>query len=177
MRVFRSLRSRPVRCQATGSGASARGWTIISKPVELPACRNAGEMVLPARCARRGAICRSGRLEAAVAIFDADAFLKRLMGDRQLAGAILKGFLEDFPAHLNLLRKRLEEADRCGAGRQAHALVGSSATVSAGGLCEIAREMERAAGAGELDEFEELLPQANEAFQQFKSTLEHASWL
>ena len=37
--------------------------------------------------------------EAAAAIFDRGRFLKRLMGDRQLASVILKEFLEDFPSH------------------------------------------------------------------------------
>ena len=115
--------------------------------------------------------------EPAPAIFDAEALLKRLRGDRQLAGVVIKGFFEDFPSQLNILRKRLVEADGPGARMQAHALKGSAATVSAGGLSAVALEMERAAGAGELEHFGELLPRTVEEFERLKSTLEHAGWL
>jgi hypothetical protein len=37
--------------------------------------------------------------------------------------------------------------------------------------------MERAAGAGELDHFGELLPRVVEEFERLKRTLEHAGWL
>jgi CheY-like chemotaxis protein len=115
--------------------------------------------------------------EQAVAIFDVEALLNRLMGDRQLAGKILKGFLADVPSQLNKLRKQHAEADGPGARLQAHALKGSAATVSAGSLSAIALEMERAAGAGELDHFGELLPRVVEEFERLKRTLEHAGWL
>jgi CheY-like chemotaxis protein/HPt (histidine-containing phosphotransfer) domain-containing protein len=115
--------------------------------------------------------------EQAVAVFDSEAFLKRLMGDRRLAGIIIKGFLDNLPSQLNNLRKRLAEEDGPGARSQAHALKGSAATVSAGSLRAIALEMEGAAGAGELDHFGELLPRAVEEFERLKSTLEHAGWL
>ncbi len=111
------------------------------------------------------------------AVFDSEAFLQRLTGDRQLAGIILKGFLEDFPLQLNNLRQRVHEADAAGARLQAHALKGSAATVSAGSLHSMAVKMERAAGAGELDHVSEFLPQAAEQFEGFKSTLEHTGWL
>src|ERR1019366_5262878 len=109
--------------------------------------------------------------------FDSEALLKRLMGDRQLASIIIKGFLEDFPSQLDQLRKRLVEADILGARIQAHTLKGSAATVSACSLRAIAAEMERVAEAGELDQFGTLLPRAAEEFEQLKSTLEHAGWL
>jgi signal transduction histidine kinase/DNA-binding NarL/FixJ family response regulator len=115
--------------------------------------------------------------EQAAAIFDAEALLNRLMGDKQLAGKILKGFLADCPLQLNNLRKRLAEDDGPGARLQAHALKGSAATVSAGSLRAVALEMERAAGAGELDQFDKLLPRVLKEFERLKSTLQHAGWL
>jgi HPt (histidine-containing phosphotransfer) domain-containing protein len=60
---------------------------------------------------------------------------------------------------------------------QAHTLKGSAATVSAGGLSAVALEMERAAGAGELEHFGELLPRTAEEFERLKTTLERAGWL
>jgi HPt (histidine-containing phosphotransfer) domain-containing protein len=94
------------------------------------------------------------------------------MGDRQLAGTVLKGFLEDVPSQLNNLRARIEEADAPGARLQAHALKGAAATVAAEGLRAIALAMEQAGAAGQLDRCGELLPRAVEEFERFKSTLE-----
>ena len=110
-------------------------------------------------------------------VFDGEALLRRLMGDRHLAGAILKGFLQDAPSQLNNLRARLNEADAPGSRLQAHSLQGSAATVSAMGLQAIAQAIELAGIAGKLDRCGELLPGAVEEFERFKSTLELAGWV
>ena len=115
--------------------------------------------------------------EQANAIFNVDALLRRVMGDRQLAGAVLKGFIEDAPSQLNNLRNRLDEADAPGAGSQAHTLQGAAATVAAEGLHAIALAMERAGAAGQLMRCGELLPCAVEEFERFKTTLERAGWV
>jgi CheY-like chemotaxis protein len=115
--------------------------------------------------------------EEAVAAFDSEALLNRLMGDRQVAGMIVKGFLEDVPSQLDELRKRLVEADAPGARLLAHALKGSAATVSAGSLQAVALRMERPAGAGELDHFGELLVRAAQEFERLKGALVEAGWL
>jgi HPt (histidine-containing phosphotransfer) domain-containing protein len=91
-------------------------------------------------------------LVKANSIFEPDALLQRVMGDRPLAGLVLKTFLEDIPNKLNNLRKRLGEGDGAGIAREAHALTGASATVTAEGL------------------------RAIQEFDQFKETLEAAGW-
>jgi CheY-like chemotaxis protein/HPt (histidine-containing phosphotransfer) domain-containing protein len=110
-------------------------------------------------------------------IFDAEGLLRRLMGDRQLAGKVIEGFLERTPATLDALRTRLDEADAPGALALAHALRGSSATVAAVGLQVVALAMEVAGKQGELDRCGELLPRAVEEFQRYKDTLERAGWV
>ena len=115
--------------------------------------------------------------EEATPAFDSEVLLKRLMGDKALARVVVEGFLEDFPSQLDILRKRLDEAGGPGARLQAHALKGSTATISAPRLHAVALEMERAAGAGRLDRFGEILPRALEEFERLKSTLERAEWL
>lgn len=112
-----------------------------------------------------------------MAVFESESLLKRLMGDQQLAGIILKGFLGDFPTQLINLRTRLAESDGPGARLHAHALKGSAATISAESLRAVAYEMEQAAGTGDLNRFEELLPRTVEEFERLKTTLEHAGWL
>jgi len=115
--------------------------------------------------------------KAAGNVFNAEDLLGRLMGDRRLAGIVLKGFLEDFPSQLNNLRKRLDVADAPGIRLQAHTLKGAAATVAAEGLHEIALAMERAGTDGQLDRCGELLPRAVEEFAQFRDTLERAGWV
>jgi HPt (histidine-containing phosphotransfer) domain-containing protein len=115
--------------------------------------------------------------ENAEAIFDSAALLERLMGDRPLAGAIVQGFVGDVPSQLKTLCERLAAMDGPAVRVQAHALKGAAATVAAGRLRAIALEMERAAGAGELDHAGALLPRVIEEFEQLKTTLAHAGWL
>ena len=133
-------------------------------------------MCLPSGC-RVHRRHQAGSRRAGKAVFDGEALLRRLMGDRQLAGIVLKGFLQDVPSQLNNLRQRLDEADAPGARLQAHALKGAAATVAAEGLRAIALAMERAGTAGQLDRCGELLPRAVEEFERFKSTLERAGWV
>jgi HPt (histidine-containing phosphotransfer) domain-containing protein len=97
--------------------------------------------------------------------------------DRQLAGAVLGGFLRNAPAQLHDLRARIDEADAPGARLQAHALKGAAATVAAEGLRAIALAMERAGAAGQLERCGELLPRAAQEFERFKSALERAGWV
>lgn len=160
------------RCRSAGMS------DYLAKPVDLRLlARKLEEWVLrpDSRSVVKAAEPVAAKQQAKV--FDSEAFLVRILGDRQLAGTILKGFLEDCPALLNNLRKRFVEADTPGARLQAHTLKGAAATVSASSLSAVAREMERAASAGELKHFGELLPRAAAEFEQFKSTIEHAGWL
>jgi len=110
-------------------------------------------------------------------VFDGDALLRRLMGDRDLATTILRGFLDNFPSQLNNLRQRLDEADAPGFKMQAHALKGAAATVAAEDLRAIALAMEQSSKAAQLDRCGELLPRAVEEFERFKSALEQAGWV
>jgi HPt (histidine-containing phosphotransfer) domain-containing protein len=110
-------------------------------------------------------------------VFDAEALLRRLMGDRQLAELILRRFLDDFPAQLNNLSQRLAETDASGARKQAHALRGAAATVAAENLQAVALALEQAGTAGQLDRCGELLPRAAEEFAKFRGTLERGGWV
>ena len=106
--------------------------------------------------------------------FDEEGLLNRLIGDRQLAGTILRGFLQDVPTLLKQLLQRLDQADGPGAALQAHSLKGAAAAVSAGGLYDLAQAMEQAGKSGELDDFGELLPRTLDEFEQFKIALRRA---
>ena len=150
----------------------------ISKPVDLGQLADVLARWLPVSGAG-DAVQTSGQRdgEQAEAVFNLEALLRRLMGDRQLAGTIVKGFLQDVPSQLNNLRARLDQNDAHGARRQAHALKGAAATVAAERLRGTAFEMERAGAAGQLDRCGELMPQVVEEFDRFKSALDLAGWV
>jgi HPt (histidine-containing phosphotransfer) domain-containing protein len=107
-------------------------------------------------------------------VFNAEELPGRLMGDRPLDEAVIKGFLEDTPFRLNGLRQRLEEDDAQGARLQAQTLKGTAATVAAEGLYAIALALEQAGTDEQLDRCRRLLPLATDEFDRFRNTLESA---
>jgi CheY-like chemotaxis protein/HPt (histidine-containing phosphotransfer) domain-containing protein len=138
---------------------------FIAKPVDLGLLANMLAKWLP--------VTSAVGVDQALVVFDADGLLRRLMGDRRLAGIVLKGFVGDVPSQLSQLRQRLDEGDAAGARSMAHALKGAAATVSAEGLYAIALAMEE---SGQLDRCADLLPRLVEEFRRFKSAFELAKW-
>jgi HPt (histidine-containing phosphotransfer) domain-containing protein len=99
------------------------------------------------------------------------------MGDRELARGVLKRFIQDAPSQLENLRVRLDEIDAPGTRLQAHTLKGSAATVGAEALHAVALAMETAAFSGRLDDCRDLLPEATNEFNRFKTTVERDGWV
>jgi len=154
----------------------------LSKPVDLNRLDELLAKLLPASNsapASPGLVSPEGSQSEAEskAVFDAEALLRRLRGDRKLAGIVLKGFLDHMPTQLDNLRKVLDGADTPGTRSHAHTLKGAAATVSAEGLREVAVAIERAGNAGQWSLCGKLLPQAEEEFERFKSTLEQTGWI
>lgn len=111
------------------------------------------------------------------AVFNPEALLSRLMGDREIASAVILGFLQDFPTQLSSLQSKLDQVDAAGARIQAHTLKGAATTVSAESLGAIAYEMERSAVEGNLFEVSKLVPKAKEEFSQLQEALVDEGWL
>jgi two-component system sensor histidine kinase/response regulator len=149
------------RCMSEGMN------DYLAKPVELELLAGMLDKWLP------GCVAEAPGKD----VFDEEALVRRLMGDRNLAGAVLNGFLQDVPSQLENLRHRLNGADAPGARSQAHMLKGAAATVAAGDLCSIALAIETAGKAGELDRCSELLHRAVEEFERFRSALDLAGWI
>ena len=109
--------------------------------------------------------------------FDGQRLLRRVMGDRQMAGKLLSGFLAEATARLDNLRRRVAEADAAGARMEAHTLKSAAAAVSAEELQALALSIERAGAAGQLDRCGELLPCAVEEFERVKTAVERSAWM
>jgi PAS domain S-box-containing protein len=161
-----------VRCLREGMN------DYLSKPVDVDRLADLLEKLLPVSNSARAFPMAGSKSEPnSRVVFDAESLMSRLGGDRQLAGIVLKGFIEDMPFQLNNLRKVLDGADARGTRFHAHTLKGAAATVSAESLREVALAIERAGDAGQWDQCGELIPRAREEFERFKSFLEHAGWV
>ena len=108
---------------------------------------------------------------ATKAIFDGQALMKRVMGDRNLAGKLIDGFLQDIPNQLANLRKLLDQGDLPGLRLQVHTMKGAADTLSAGGLRDSAVAMRETIMAGDLEGSVELLPRMEEQFEQLRAVL------
>ncbi len=104
-------------------------------------------------------------------IWDRAAIIERLMGDEELVGAIIEGFIVDIPRHMEALRAHLEAGNAPGAEHQAHTIKGAAANVSGEALRVVALEMEKAARAGDLAGMKALLPALEAAFETLKLTM------
>jgi len=150
----------------------------ISKPVDLVRLDEVLAKWLPTSGAPDAAQTALPRdVEQAGANFNAEDLLRRLMGDRQMAGKILRGFLHDVPSQLSNIRARLDAADASGVRLQAHALKGAAATVAAERLRAAALELEGAGATGQLDHCAELLRRVTEEFERFKAEVDLAGWV
>jgi HPt (histidine-containing phosphotransfer) domain-containing protein len=151
----------------------------LAKPVDLRRLADVIGKWMPATAAAPAVVKQPvPEVSAGTAgVFNSEALLGRLMGDRLLAGVILKGFLADAPSQLSNLREQLDKADARGVQSQAHTLKGASATVAAEDLCAIASALEKSGKAGQLDRCGELLPRAVEEFERLRMTLARTGWV
>jgi len=113
----------------------------------------------------------------AAATFDAASFLDRLMGDRELAGTVIEGFLSDAPLQVESLRAFLEEGKQPGLHLQAHTLKGAAATVGAEALRTAAFALELTAAEGRLDLCPDLLVDVSDELERFQVEVQKSGWL
>ena len=96
--------------------------------------------------------------------FDREGFLERTLGDPGLAREVAAAFLADSPTLFERLSRAIAAGDAVAAGKCAHELKGSSATMGGQVLSEIAAEMQEAGTENNLPRLAELLSAARPAF-------------
>jgi len=87
----------------------------------------------------------------ALLTWDRGGMLDRMMGDKELAGIIVKAFLSDIPGQIQTLRELLAREDAPGVRLQAHTIKGAAANIGAETLRSVASKMEKEAAKGDLD--------------------------
>ncbi len=90
-------------------------------------------------------------VEDALPVFDLAGVLERMMGDQELAAAVLEAFLDDMPSQIEILKQHLKNEDASAAGRLAHSIKGAAANVGGERLRKVALAMEKAADSGDMD--------------------------
>jgi len=83
--------------------------------------------------------------------FDEDALRERLSGDHELMTDVIRVFLEDLPKRLGAIKSAVTARDAEALRTAAHALKGAAGNLSAGGLFEAARVLERVGAESRLD--------------------------
>jgi PAS domain S-box-containing protein len=150
----------------------------LAKPLEMPQLTEMLNRWMPLTSPRVLSDTRLQKSNEPIdCTFDEEPLLRRLMGDRQLAIAIIGGFLDDFPVQLKILDKLFLEGDSSGVRLHAHALKGAAATVGAKCLRSITSAIEQAGSTGNLNSCVELLPRAASEFERFKTIVDRAGWL
>jgi CheY-like chemotaxis protein/HPt (histidine-containing phosphotransfer) domain-containing protein len=104
-------------------------------------------------------------------VFDRTGLLERLMGDRELADRILKGYLENIPGQLEALRKSVETGSLRDAAGQAHKIKGASTTVGCESVRALAAELEIAAESGDTRSLKALAAELDRRFLRLKNSL------
>ncbi len=90
-------------------------------------------------------------LPAVPIAFDEEALRQRLGGDDELMADVIRLFLEDLPARLAAIKDAVDGRNAEALRTAAHALKGSAANLSAGGLHEAARVLERIGSESRMD--------------------------
>jgi HPt (histidine-containing phosphotransfer) domain-containing protein len=139
---------------------------FVSKPVTPLALAEALKQWLPHETKE------SGATTFALPVWDKPAMIERLMQDEGLARAITDAFLSDIPKQIRELKTCLENGNRSGIERQAHSIKGASANVSGEALSAVAREMEKAAKAGEVASLGALMSALEAQYARLQAAME-----
>jgi HPt (histidine-containing phosphotransfer) domain-containing protein len=109
-------------------------------------------------------------------IFREEELLDRLSGNQALARRLIAEFLRSAPSQLSRLAERLEVGDAPGVRKEAHALKGAAATLSAAALEDRAKHLERLAKAGDFEHGAELLTQVTDQLERLRTVLKDSGW-
>ena len=104
-------------------------------------------------------------------VFRWSELLDRLMGDTELAHAIVEGFIDDIPGQISKLKGFVQSGDTAAATRQAHTIKGASANVGAAALREAAYKLEEMGNGNDMAGVAEGLPKLEAEFGRLKAVL------
>jgi|GEM_PF-1666597 len=104
-------------------------------------------------------------------VFDRPAFMDRVMQDRNLADELVKTYLDESPGIISQIKLATLGGDPERAGRHAHSLKGSSATIGGARLTECALAIQLAGQSGDLAGIQALLPRLDSEYADLAARL------
>jgi CheY-like chemotaxis protein/HPt (histidine-containing phosphotransfer) domain-containing protein len=143
----------------------------LSKPIEPEQLARVLNQWMNGRNAGRRPPDSDSAPAAETCIFDEPSLIKRVMGNRKLAGKIVGAFLESAPAQLSNLRSQTAKHDGPSARREAHSLKGAAATISAPALRDVALKAEQAAAAEQWELVAALIPSLEAQLERLREAL------
>lgn len=191
-----AMKSDEARCLAAGMDA------YVSKPIDAKALLRTAERMVRARRSRTGTEGRDIREDAACAdpdvepalrkdstppparqeeadasdVIDLDAALKRLGGDRDLLGHMVRLFFEDSPELLDRIGKMLDRNKPAEAQRAAHSLKGLCANFDGRPAAAAASAIEEAAKAEDIEKARRGVPRLKDEVRRLAEALKpHAA--
>ncbi|HEC17110.1 MAG TPA: hybrid sensor histidine kinase/response regulator [Sedimenticola sp.] len=150
----------------------------IAKPVDPAKLHQALEQWLPRRCRPDAAEEDPSAPVPALPegmddpVFDHAAVRERLLGDEELICTVAGAFLSDLPGQIEQLRSVVAAGDMPRIIALAHKIKGASANVGGMALSTVARMMEQAGKAGELEAVRRGLPELEQRIAQLKAAME-----
>ncbi len=108
------------------------------------------------------------------AVFDRDVFVRRNLGDLVLSRNVATIFIDSVPEYIKSIRNAVAAKDAVALRHAAHKLKGSAANLALPQLSEIARMIESAAEAGDLEKGRDLLQELELQFGQAEDALREA---
>ncbi|MEI6149811.1 MAG: response regulator, partial [bacterium] len=131
------------KCQESGM------TDYLPKPVALQALAEMLDKWLPVATPVADADAAPCMLQG-TSVWNRTAMLDRMMGDEELAHAVMAAFIEDIPKQMAGLRAALDREDAAAAERTAHTIKGAVANIGGEAVRALALEMENAARSGNL---------------------------
>ena len=109
---------------------------------------------------------------AAIAVFDREDFVERLMGNEDLAQRIIRGFVEDMPRQIALLAQAVNNLDAQAVRLVAHSIKGAADNVGGLEMREIAWKLELTGRTGDLTTAAAALPELSASFESARPIME-----
>jgi PAS domain S-box-containing protein len=159
--------------EAIGRWMGARTSAPVTEPP--PAVPMEGQGRSMTRMVEPGNPAGEGDGDEGGMVFDRENFLRRVMGDEELANMVLSGFREDLPRLMGALEAALEMDDVSKATLQAHTIKGSAANVGAEALRGVAGRMEEDGRRGDLGAMRGAVAALRVQYARFEETLGHES--
>jgi two-component system, sensor histidine kinase and response regulator len=108
----------------------------------------------------------------AAPVFDRDEMLDFLSGDKDMAGKIIKIFLQDMPGQMQTMKELVEQDKLEQAEDQAHKIKGAAGNIGGMAMYETAYAMERAGRSGDFNQVQSLMSHLEQQFDELKTILE-----